>query len=328
MRRLTDDRGTVAPLTAIVIVVLIAIVGLAVDVGAMVWERRQLQNGADAAVLAVAEDCALGVVPCTQTYAQTTAEAFAADNAGDGTAAVEALELTEGTVSVVTRTLNADGSSVLSPIFAQVVGFEGTTVRAQASASWGAVGSMTTLPLIISECEWERITDYGNNLHDPEDLPPAEAEPTVLIFHSDSEECNLSTSGFDLPGGFGWLRTNGTKCSALIRHDNWVFDDPGASPSNGCSPAKFESLLGHTVLLPWFNELTGTGDSGQYHVNDFAAFYVTGYNFGGQFKEPAGNLPCTGNQRCLAGYFTVGATTGGEIGGGEDRGARAVQLTS
>ena len=39
--------------------VLVGMAALVVDVGAVVEEKRQLQNGADAAALAVAQSCAL-----------------------------------------------------------------------------------------------------------------------------------------------------------------------------------------------------------------------------------------------------------------------------
>ena len=60
MRRLTShgDRGAVAPLVAILMAggVVLGMLTLSVDVGNIMWERRQLQNGADAASLALAKD--------------------------------------------------------------------------------------------------------------------------------------------------------------------------------------------------------------------------------------------------------------------------------
>ena len=64
MRSLTrnhdDDRGAVLVWVALMLVVLLGIGALVIDVGALYAERRQLQNGADAAALAVAADCAEG----------------------------------------------------------------------------------------------------------------------------------------------------------------------------------------------------------------------------------------------------------------------------
>jgi hypothetical protein len=78
--------------------------------------------------------------------------------------------------------------------------------------------------------------------------------------------------------------------------------DTGQSPSNGCSAADFASYLGRTVLLPIYDEAGGTGSNGWYRVYGYAAFVLKGYAFTGQFKSsPA---PCTGNVRCISGYFT------------------------
>jgi hypothetical protein len=36
-------------------------------------------------------------------------------------------------------------------------------------------------------------------------------------------------------------------------------------------------------------------------VYGYAAFQITGYHFGGQYSW---NAPCSGNDRCIRGYFT------------------------
>lgn len=51
------DEGATIVLVAISMVVLIGFVGLVIDGGVVFDERRHLQNGADAAALAIAEDC-------------------------------------------------------------------------------------------------------------------------------------------------------------------------------------------------------------------------------------------------------------------------------
>jgi len=60
-----DERGVVAAIVAILLGtgVLLGMGALVIDVGQIYQERAELQNGADAAALAVAESCALGA--CT-----------------------------------------------------------------------------------------------------------------------------------------------------------------------------------------------------------------------------------------------------------------------
>ena len=57
-----------------------------------------------------------------------------------------------------------------------------------------------------------------------------------------------------------------------------------------------------TVLLPLFDQSGATGSNAWYRVYGYAAFKLTGYALGGQYNTSP--KPCTGNDRCVAGYFT------------------------
>ena len=319
MQRLRNESGVVGVFVAISMTILIGMLGFAVDIGALYNERRQLSNGADAAVLAIAEDCALGVGSCDPGTATVTARNFANANANDGAAFVEdvSLDLSARTVRVEVGTLESDGGRVLTPFFAQVVGWEGSTVHASASALWGYPSSMrNVLPLIISECEFPIGT-------------PVPTPTRTLYFHdgNNADPCN-ATAGQDadgdgrLSGGFGWLDTDGD-CASDLATGNWIFADPGSSASQGCSPPDISGLLGEPTPLPIFDDLAGLGANGKYHISGFALFVITGYNFGGQYKV---NPPCSGDERCVSGYFTSGVVHDG-VPGGPNRGIVIVKLT-
>lgn len=323
-----DEEGLSLVLVAVTLVTLIGMVAFAVDVGAIYSERRELQSGATAAVLAIAEDCGVGL-PCDSGSAMATAEDYADANATDLAASIHTLDLDTNaqTVSVIAQTESPSGSTIFAPFFAQVIGFSGGTVGASASAAWGFPRSGTTFPLIISDCEWDQIED------DDED---DSNNPIVVIYFHDgntAEECNAQ-AGQDmdgdgvLAGGFGWLDTGGDDCIAEVVVDEWVYEDPGASASSGCTPEALETmLLDQDVLIPYFNDAQGLGANGQYLVSGLGPFHVTGYNFGGQYKAPsAATAPCTGDERCVAGYVTNATITNGDLGG-EDRGALIVKLT-
>ena len=82
---LGDDAGATIVFVAVILVALLALTAFAVDFGRMWEERRQLQNGADAAALAIAEDCARGL--CDGSYDEyATAEIYVDANARDGAA--------------------------------------------------------------------------------------------------------------------------------------------------------------------------------------------------------------------------------------------------
>ncbi len=307
---------------AMAMVALLGLVGLAIDVGAIFAERRELSRGADAAVLAVAEDCARGIVECTTAAAMVTAEAFADANADDGAAAIQSLvlDLEARTVHVTTKTIDpADGTDQFKLFFMRVLGIDSTKVTADAIATWGYPTAAATLPLIISECEWER---YG-----------ADEIFTTLYFHdgADAEDC-AAVAGSDkdgngrLTGGFGWLATDGD-CEAGVSEEDWVTEDPGASPTSGCDAAAlYDLIFNKTVLIPFFEDVWGLGSNGTYQIAGFGALYVTGYNFGGQYKTPdASTAPCSGEQRCISGYFTTDVIYDGPLGG-EYHGVVVVKL--
>src|SRR5437660_1670719 len=68
------QRGQIIVIAAILLPILLAMAGLAVDVGSYAAERRSLQNAADAIALAAARD-----LP-DQTAAQASAQTYAAKN--------------------------------------------------------------------------------------------------------------------------------------------------------------------------------------------------------------------------------------------------------
>ncbi|MEO5975240.1 MAG: pilus assembly protein TadG-related protein [Ilumatobacteraceae bacterium] len=78
------DRGAILVWFAAFVIVLLGSGALVIDMGSLWSERRQLQNGADAAALAVALDCAK--TACTQS--QLVALNYAKLSASDGAASV------------------------------------------------------------------------------------------------------------------------------------------------------------------------------------------------------------------------------------------------
>ena len=95
--------------------------------------------------------------------------------------------------------------------------------------------------------------------------------------------------------------------------------DTGSSPSNGCSADYLRDLLGTVVLIPYFDDLRGTGNNAEYRVLGFGAYYLTAYYFTGQYREKSlidNQYPCNGSDRCVQGYF-IGdwAVQEGELGG-------------
>lgn len=351
MRRLNNEEGTTAVLIAILSTVLIGFVALVIDVGAMHSEARQLQNVADAAAMAIAQDCAGGA--CGDVNG--TAQVYAAGNSTDGLSnTAVAIPGVNGqtSVTVTASTLEAGGgrdgaATTLTWGVAQVMGSAERTFERSATASWGILGGpAATIPLTFSMCEWNNLlTGDPNGVPDPDtDLPSAE----LTVYHhtqtqAEHNECS-GPAGQNVAGGFGWLdEAGGGTCTANVDDEGWVGGDTGSgSPTpaaaTGCTDAFFASLMGQVVLMPIFGPsdtagvtdtgVVGTGSNAQYYIRGYAALRVTGYRFGG--GSPVNNPPCTNPSRCIRGYFEAFYTldnvpTG--IGGGSDYGAYTVGLT-
>jgi Flp pilus assembly protein TadG len=329
-----------AVMVGILLVPLIGFGALAIDVGALVQERRELQNGADSATLAVAKDCAGGACGAFATTAETYADANADDldssvvdvcGAAPGLTACASPPAVpvgaNGHVQVTTSTLEASsGANEITYRLAQVLtGTTGATVTAKAVAAWGSPGSATTAPLTFSKCEYDAASAAGGL----QTGPPFTGSAQVTYFHGSvgAGTCPAGPSGADLPGGFGWLQT-GAGCTVDISAGGWVNDDPGSSAPAGCDPSAWQNTI---LLLPIYGDTNGlSGSNGQYQVLGFAALYVTGYKLGGGPADtwPAGfSCPAEpgGSGRCLAGYFTEFVTSGGGFGG-PDLGSVVVRM--
>ena len=144
MRPGRDERGVVAVLTAICLLVVMAGVALTVDIGGLLLRRRAMVNGADAAALAAAQACA---TPTGD--AQAIAFDYAAKN-------VPGASLTQTTFSDHRCHVSATGYVTVgytgeqSLFFAPALGFDHTSpVSGEATASWGAAGADSIIPLVV-----------------------------------------------------------------------------------------------------------------------------------------------------------------------------------
>jgi hypothetical protein len=186
----------------------------------------------------------------------------------------------------------------------------------------------------LSYCEWNAATSNGTNYaspppYPPNPLPPASADRTLQI-HGSGIACSGGASGWDLPGGFGWLDDPNGNCTAFVDVTNIYQDNTGVSAGNTCKTLLANSRANRTVVyLPVYDGAGGTGHSGYYHLKGFAAFVVTGYSLPG-FSAPSwltGIDYCKGNSKCIYGYFTQGLIPSAGTLGGTSLGASIVQLT-
>jgi Flp pilus assembly protein TadG len=285
-RRTTDERGATAVVFALVLVPVLGFAAIAVDIGALYAEKARLQVAADAAAIAVAQDCSRG--NCGDMLA--TAQALITANDGEGTASYPVLSSDPLSVTVT-------GSTPQEHWFAPVLGLDSTAVSATAEVGWGSPSRGTAvLPLTFSVCSFYAQT--GGQM--PTDQDPAQV---VKLSKSAGLPGCTGPSGNVVPGGFGFLVTDDGTCEVTSAIDQTMMSSTGNTPPSGCDQVDFAGYVGHTVLLPIFDEYGGTGSNAWYRVLGYAAFTLTGYDFGGQFHT--GKKVCGGNgsDRCVIGRF-------------------------
>jgi Flp pilus assembly protein TadG len=288
-RRLVREDGASAALVAVLLVPVLGFAAIAVDVGALYAERARLQVAADAAAIAVAQDCARG--DCGDMLATATSLLLANDPEGRAGQPV----LGNDPISVTVT-----GSTPKEHWFAPVIGHESTGVSASATVGWGApVGGTAVLPLTFSWCAFKQQTGGG--------LPSGSTPRVVDFTKSDSTVGCTGPSNLQVPGGFGWLvPDNSSTCGATSEMDGTVTSEPGNNPPKPCTQAYFASLLRTSVLLPIFDEYGASGANAWYRVYGYAAFTITGYDFKSKGKStPTPTCGGPGNSgQCIAGYFT------------------------
>lgn len=351
MRGLTgkdkNERGAVSVIVAMLLVALLGSVAIAVDVGVIYSERAQLQNGADASAIAVAQKCAKNASDASCSTTSDIAASLANQNALDGMSKVYAIALdkTGRTVTVTTSAKQAGGKDdSVSLFFADILGVPTKGVGARASAEWGSPkAGRTAFPLAFSICQVKGHVDSTLQLLQDHGK---DANP----------DCNYGPSGAPVAGGFGWLAPDPGKCGGTI---DLALSEGGSDTGNN-APTNCPDELNRwaseikagrdvIVLLPVFNRVTGTGAGAVYGLVSFAAYKVTGWKFsGGDGKGPDDDsLPytfhnkistatgvtktteCKGACRGIIGSFVkyVSLADGYSLGPVDDYGATIVRMT-
>ena len=352
-----DERGVVAAIVAILLGtgVLLGMGALVIDVGQIYQERAELQNGADAAALAVAKSCALGA--CAPGVAGQQADGNASSLTG-GTAGVQLVcgsgglagcPAPTGTlascpsappvgtnfVDVYTETRTSSGSTLLPPAFATSImgaGYKGTTVRACAQAEWGAPSAATAVALTISACEWDQDTNQGTLFAS---APPYSQNPLPAPGFDDKltttnlgkgGSCPTEPGNADVAGTFGWARDTTGNCSLPV---SGAF--PASAPPSvtaACRAVLQNAQRSQVpILVPVY---VSQNAANTYVLKGFADFVVTGYNLQVGFSaadwlNPANT--CTGANYCLTGYFVQGVIPSTGSFAASSLGAYVIDLT-
>ena len=340
MRRLAsladNERGGIAVIVAILMVVLLGFAAISIDVAKLYSERAQLQNGADAAALMVAQKCARNEADTNCSATSSMAADLANKNAVDGLSNVKGIALDKpGRTVQVTAGAKEPGTTTnsVSTLFAGVLGIPTSEVSASSSVRWGSpIEGTSPFPLAFSVCQVSGMVGGATQL---------------LQNHSANAntDCLLGPAGKTVPGGFAWIVQSSGQCGGLV---NLAINQSGSDTGND-GPSNCDAILTKwagdlaagrtvTVLLPVYEDVSGTGAGASYDLVAFASFSVQGWAFSGADKLPLvyrntssdNSLDCKGNCRGIIGKFVnyVSLSDGYKLGPVSPYGATVVELTS
>ncbi|MHA6524909.1 pilus assembly protein TadG-related protein [Tessaracoccus sp. G1721] len=317
-----NDRGAVAIMMAILLVALVGFTAISVDVGALWWDRKELQNGADAAALALAQTCASETGCDSEELEEHWALHYAKANKTDGDVTLaEGIQHTDMSVTVTVK-------SVREHWFASVLGRSESSVSATATATWGGVHGGWVAPFSASTCFVDDFTAA--------DWPVSNLK---LILKDKLIDCNPGGTTHMMPGGMDWLAVpkDAKDCQVYTEVDGWVLNDPGNDgTSNSSCASLLSNLHGKDILIPLFDDYepkTGKEKVGdvvgkqlkQYHIKFYAHFTVDTYCLNGG-KGWAYGEKCTGSERFLTGTFHKTVALGDVELGGPVIGSSGVKL--
>lgn len=331
------ERGAILVWFAAFAVVLLGSGALVVDMGALWSERRQLQNGADAAALAVAVDCAKTACTQSQLVALNYAQLSATDSEvsvslcgrGAGLTACSpvpnGVSAAVGYVQALTSTWNPEngGSSdqvrfVFAPLLDALQ--VGQTVRASATVAWGSLGSATVLPIVISKCSFDPTWIAADGSLAVPNTP-------IRISSNSNGLCSLGwASGFDFlndtVGGCGLTTIE-------IDSDGTTLDAGSEGILPQCRPI-MQALYdnGTAFIVPVAKSRTSPGANSTYITDGFASFKLCGFALGGGYNENSCSPTCDGppSQIRICGSFQTLTVNGGELGDGTDYGTRVLRM--
>ncbi len=282
-----DERGSVAPIVAVCLVVIFGLAALTIDLGWLFVVKGELQNAADAGVLA-------GVVELVQTgddAARSTAMTYATEpgqyrlNKSTPTAdSVDVTILDPERLRVVIRRAGGTTAGPVPTLFARIWGTETVEARALAVATVDCqvigTGKGNLLPFGINvnmvDADGDGYMDLGSTI-DIFPHPWAPGNFGLLDLdggsNSNADTVRWIEYGYDgtfiIPDGAGDLIVQGSE------HLN-LQGDPGVV-GNSIADVLM-SRYGDLVLFPVFDQVSGNGANAEFRVIDFVGAVITGIN--------------------------------------------------
>jgi Flp pilus assembly protein TadG len=274
-----DERGATLAFVAVIIFVLLGVLALSVDFGALFVDRRRMVNAADAAALAAALTYAKNDAACgtNDGPAQTQANSLATANTPSAQPG-DSNGQNAYVVDCAKKTVTVQYNLTHQYLFAGAIGFDSTPVVAKATGHWGpAGGAGGVLPVMVSSGKLSNC-----------DIPNPTGN-TDCYFYVNNGGAGYGTASWALlnvqpdcgQGQFGW-DVSVARCAQKVSNPNPTYNCPSWGDSalrdlilNGSPPLTVDPSGNTYVCLvkgqhvPTFVDIQGlVGKTRLFPVND------------------------------------------------------------
>jgi Flp pilus assembly protein TadG len=325
-----DEQGAVLVIVALLLLALVGMLVLVFDLGRVVAIRRDMVNASDAAVLAAAQQCALGNEAKTPGVASAAATSLISQNDGDATLqSIQGLEDCRTPVGVAPKLLTVNSTVTVDYFFAQIFGLSSGPVQTTATAQWGPVGFAKPVPITVNNATLvgcsipQTIPPPGQHvdcdLSYPKDLLQEPRWGVLDLSHwndPSAAPCHVDAATLKaLIASFGW------KDVLPLNYPTATYD----CLDNGLSDAVWETIEGKTLTFPVIDvpNSTGQGCSGADAGCQLDTADVIGFI---QLFVPIGGVEKSGSTVIIHAQWNGPSTGEGIPGTGADFGLRAVRL--
>jgi Flp pilus assembly protein TadG len=273
-----DERGAVAVVVAILLVVLFGFAAFALDTGNAWQSRRHLITATDAAALAAAREFALGQNGCAGTDDAMVGANFAGSSVEACTAST-----TSGPGYVTVR-----ASHDVEWNFARIFGLTSGTIHSSTTAAWSnPLGLKGLRPLGLC-ANVPELADWLAS-------GPTGPSGTVRIMYTKDhpDDC-----GGTAPGNWGVQDFNGGNNSNnetrdwlengypdLVKKGSWIPGNTGSFSNSLSSELSMLVSSGQSFTLPVFSSVTGNGSNASFHIVEFVGVKLVGYQATGREDE-------------------------------------------
>jgi hypothetical protein len=308
VRKLCTRRGQVVLLSPILFLVLLAVLALAVDIGAIALEKARMQNGADAAVLA-----AVGVLTEERSDGSTEADARAAATSAaqelvSANAPGASLQLEFGVLSesgdftpvsvdtVATEVRAADARDDGAPggplalFFAPIFGVRSCDVSAEAGAETSGQVTAVLHGLAPFAVPKDRVPPIGQEFSFyPGAGGGGGGKGEDQTAPGNWGLLNLDGGSNNTPELEDWIE-NGYPGMVSIDTDlgfTWVEGTPGW---RAALEGALQDKIGQPLMVCVYDEVTGNGSNADYRIIGFLRLILTYVDLTGKNAEVRGRV--------------------------------------